>query len=197
MPRITPLHPPYEPAIDAQLASMMPPDVPPLLLFRTFARNPTMTSAMSGWGRYELGPGLSLSLRDREILIDRTCARCGCEYEWGVHVAFFAERAGLGIEQIASITHGTPDDPCWIDERDRSLIRLADALHDDATIGDDLFGALRGTFAEEELLDAFMLCGWYHAVCFTANACGVEPEPLAPRFDLASRWTAPAPVDAA
>jgi hypothetical protein len=29
-----------------------------------------------------------VSLRHREIVIDRTCARCGCDYERGVHVAF-------------------------------------------------------------------------------------------------------------
>ena len=51
-----------------------------------------MTEAMGSWGRYELGRQLSLPLREREIAIDRTCARCGCEYEWGVHVAYFAER---------------------------------------------------------------------------------------------------------
>ena len=77
----------------------MPPGVPPIALFRTFARNLPMTEAMPGWGSYELGRDLSLSMRDREIVIDRTCARCGCEYEWGVHVAFFAERAGLTADR--------------------------------------------------------------------------------------------------
>ena len=43
-----------------------------------------MTAAMSGSGGYELSKRLSLPLRDREIVIGRTCARCGCEYEWGV-----------------------------------------------------------------------------------------------------------------
>ena len=32
-----------------------------------------MTDAMSGWGGYELSNRLSLSMRDREIVIDRTC----------------------------------------------------------------------------------------------------------------------------
>jgi Carboxymuconolactone decarboxylase family len=59
-----------------------------------------MTAAMSGWGGYELSKRLSLWLRDREIIIDRTCARCRCQYEWGMHVAFFAERAGLSSAQI-------------------------------------------------------------------------------------------------
>ena len=77
MPRIQPLAPPFEPDVDGQLARMMPPDTPPIALFRIFAKNMPMTRAMHGWGSYELGPGLSLSLRDREIVIDRTYARTG------------------------------------------------------------------------------------------------------------------------
>ena len=73
----------------------MPPGVPPIGLFRTFARNLPMTRAMRPWGATSSASGLALSMRELEIVIDRTCARCGCEYEWGVHVAFFAERAGL------------------------------------------------------------------------------------------------------
>ena len=57
-------------------------------------------------------------MRDREIVIDRVCARCGCEYEWGVHVAYFAGRVGLTIAQVASLTFGGSDDPCWTDERE-------------------------------------------------------------------------------
>ena len=53
--------------------------LPFFLLFRTFVRNLPMTAAMSGWGSYELSKRLSLSMRDREIIIDRTCASCRCE----------------------------------------------------------------------------------------------------------------------
>src|SRR5690606_19779593 len=86
VPRIAPVEPPYDAATGEQLAAMMPPGVPPIGLFRTFVRNPGMTQAMGTWGRYELSRELSLPMRDREIVIDRTCARCRCEYEWGVHV---------------------------------------------------------------------------------------------------------------
>src|SRR4051812_19605047 len=119
MARIEPLEAPYETAVAEQLYRMVPAGVPPINLFRTFAKNMPMTMAMHPWGRYELGRDLSLSLRDREIVIDRTCAKCGCEYEWGVHVAFFAERAGLDEAQIASLTHGNAGDGCWRFERDR------------------------------------------------------------------------------
>ena len=89
MSRIEPLTPPYDPSVGVLLESMMPPGVPPIGLFRTFAHNVAMTEAMGGWGRYELSSRLSLSMRQRELVIDRVTARCGCEYEWGVHMAFF------------------------------------------------------------------------------------------------------------
>jgi len=182
MSRIDPVQPPYPPEVAERLAAMMPPGVPPILLFRTFVRNLPMTTALGGWGGYELSKRLSLSLRDREIVIDRTCARCGCEYEWGVHVAFFAERAGLSAKQITSLTHGTASDPCWNEERDRLLVEAADALHDSADIGDDLWTRLAGIFTEEQLLDLLMLCGWYHAISFTANGARVGREEGAPHF---------------
>ena len=148
MARIQPIDPPYDHDTGSQLAKMMPPGVEPIRLFRTFAKNLPMTAAMGSWGSYELSSKLSLSMRDREILIDRTCARCGCEYEWGVHIAFFADRVRLSTEQIASITHGSVDDECWTDDRDRLLIRTADALHDHATIDDQLHRDLITEFAE-------------------------------------------------
>jgi hypothetical protein len=183
MPRIQPINPPYDEHTGQQLAAMMPPGAEPILLFRTFAKNLPMTTAMGPWGSYELSRKLSLSMRDREILIDRTCARCHCEYEWGVHVAFFAERVELGRDQIASITHGNADDPCWTNERDRLLMQAADALHDDATIDDGLHDQLVTEFGEHELLDVYMLCGWYHAISYAANAAGVDLEHGAPTFE--------------
>lgn len=181
--RITPLEPPYQAEVDEQLRSMMPPGVEPIALFRTLARNLPMTRAMGSWGRHELSRGLSVGLRDREIIIDRTCARCGCEYEWGVHVAYFAERTSLTASQVTSLTHGDNDDPCWDDERDRLLIRLADALHDNADVDDGLWSALSTEFTESQLLDLTMLSGWYHAISFTARAARVPLESWAPTFD--------------
>ena len=182
-PRISALEPPYAPEIGAQLSKMMPSGVPPIALFRTFVRNLSMTEAMGSWGAYELSRSLSLPLRDREIVIDRTCARCGCEYEWGVHVAFFAERARLDQHQIASLASGTADDPCWDGEQDRLLIRAVDALHEDADIPDSLWQALAAVFSEAYMLDLLLLCGWYHAISFVARATRVPLEAGAPTFE--------------
>ena len=180
--RIAPLEPPYEPAVEQQLESMMPPGVPPIALFRTFARNMPMTMAMQGWGSYALSRDLSLSMREREIVIDRTCVRCDCEYEWGVHVAFFAERVGFDREQLRSLTFGTGDDGVWT-ERERLLIEVVDALHLAADVPDPLWGHCSAAFTDQELLDVLLLCGWYHAIAFVAKAVRVPHEPGAPRFE--------------
>ena len=187
MPRISPVQPPYEKEVEHRLGEMMPPGVPPILLFRTFVKNIAMTEAMGAWGRYELSKRLSLSLRDRETVIDRTCARCGCEYEWGVHVAFFAERVGLTAAQVTSLTHGASSDPCWSSSRDRVLIDVADALHETSRVDDELWRRLSDEMTEEEILDLLMLCGWYHAISFTANGIELDAEPAAPSFRDVSR----------
>lgn len=180
--RIAPLEAPFDQKAGELLASMMPPGVPPIALFRTFARNPVMAQAMHGWGRYELSKRLSVDMRSREIVIDRTCARCGCEYEWGVHVAFFADRVGLGADQVASLTHGGPDDACWSDPRERLLIRLVDHLHESSHVPDDLWAELAASFSDPQVLDLLLLVGWYHAISFVARGAGVPLEEGAPRF---------------
>lgn len=182
MTRIAPLQPPYEPEVEHELVAMMPAGVAPIALFRTFAKNLAMTRAMRSWGGYELGRQLTLTLRDREIVIDRTCARTGCEYELGVHVAFFAGRAGLTDGQVASLAHGQPSDDCWQAACDRLLITAVDALHDTSDIPDQLWAELAGTFDEPQLLDLCMLTGWYHAISYVARAIRLPAEPNAPTF---------------
>jgi len=96
MSRIAPLKPPYPPAINEQFDRIMR-GAPPLMLFRVMAGHER------AWGKFRAGSLLDrgpLSLREREIVIDRTCALNKCEYEWGVHVAIFAEAARLTGEQV-------------------------------------------------------------------------------------------------
>ncbi|WP_433527038.1 carboxymuconolactone decarboxylase family protein [Nocardia pseudovaccinii] len=182
MSRIDPLEPPYTDAAGELLARMMPSGAPPIALFRLFARNLPMATAMHGWGSYELGQELSLSMRERELVIDRTCARCGCEYEWGVHIAVFAARARITAEEQTSLTHGSPEDPCWTTESERLLLRAVDALHDHGDIDDVLWARLAAEFDEQRLLDLLLLCGWYHAISFTARVTRLPSEPGTPRF---------------
>ncbi|MFI9048773.1 carboxymuconolactone decarboxylase family protein [Streptomyces sp. NPDC053427] len=186
--RIPPVAAPYPSEVAPVLRRMMPAGEEPLALFRTYARNARLTEALHAWGSYQLSRHLSLGVRDREIVIDRTCALCGCAYAWSVHLARFAPRAGLTATQTASLTHGTSADSCWTADRDRLLIEATDALHTHHDIDDALWERLAAEFRHEQLLDLLMLCGWYHAFSFTARATSLPLEPGAPRFlDIAPR----------
>ena len=59
--RIQPLEAPFPEDVAPIVASMMPSGVPPIGLFRAFAKNLPMAMAMRSWGGYELSKALSLT----------------------------------------------------------------------------------------------------------------------------------------
>ena len=176
-PRIPPIDPPYTPDMQADFDKLMR-GAPPLLLFRTVARNPRVLQRMMAGGLLDRG---SISLRSRELMILRTCARCGAEYEWGVHVAAFGAKAAWTPAQLRSTVHGGAGDDCWSVE-DRLVIRLADQLHDTNRVDDALWQRLSAHFEADQLVELIMLAGLYHAVSYMINATGVQHEAGAPRF---------------
>ncbi len=182
MSRLSALKPPFEPTVGELLAAMMPPGAPPIGLFRTMVRNLPMTAAMHGFGAYELSRRLTVSLREREIVILRTCAGCRAEYEWGVHVEVFGQRAGLTGEQITALTCGQIGNQGWT-AREGLLIRLVDAMLATRDVPDDLWADLENQFSDVELLDVIMLCGWYQAISQLCRALRIDLEAGAPRFD--------------
>src|SRR5438552_13964964 len=128
MSRIAPLEPPYAPEIHEQFDRIMK-GAPPLVLFRTIA------GSARAWEKFRAGSLLDrgpLSLREREIVIDRTCALTGCEYEWGVHVTTFAGPARLTDEEVRATVLGDADAPCW-SEPERAMIAAVEAPHDRPT----------------------------------------------------------------
>jgi hypothetical protein len=120
---------------------------PPLLLFTTMARDRRLFFKFFNSGLLDRG---HLTIRQREIVIDRVTARCGAEYEWGVHVKAFAGKAELTDDQIESLLCGGPADPCWSDD-DRVLIELSDSLDATCAIDDELWGRLASRFSDEAI----------------------------------------------
>jgi alkylhydroperoxidase family enzyme len=183
--RIAPVEPPFDPTVDAELKRWMPPNAPldPLRLFRTLARHVPLAGAMHPLGSFLLSRRFALGKREREVVIDRVCARCGCEYEWGVHAAAFGAAAGLDETVLRATVQGTAADPAW-SETDRLLVRLVDELHDTARVSDELWQGLAAEWAAETLLELLVLVGWYHVIAFVANGARVEREPWALRFPV-------------
>ena len=177
-PRVAPVTPPY----DADTAAALEVLGPPIGIFRVFARRPDRARGIAGWGKYYLSRRCALSLRHRELLILRTTARCGAEYEWGVHVQVFAAKAGLSAGQVRSVTSGGPDDPCWTEPADRAVLRTADALDRDSDLSDADWTSLVTHIGEEGAVDPLLISGWYHAISSVARATRLAPEPDAPLF---------------
>jgi len=132
--RIAPASAPFDKDV-AELIERTMQGRPPLHLFATLARDSRLCNKFFAGGLLDKG---NLTIRQREIVINRTTALCRSEYEWGVHVAMFAEQAGLTAEQIRSTASGTAEDSCW-SKQDRLLIRLCDALHRDCDIDEELW----------------------------------------------------------
>jgi len=177
-PRIAPLEPPYPPPVAAALERIMPPGVAPLALFRTLAVNERVFLRVMAAGLLDRG---AITLRERELVIDRTCARCGAEYEWGVHVAFFGERVGLG-GAAAAVTCADDPTAAPLPPRERGLLRLVDELHDTGRVSQALWAELRPEWTDAQLIELVALVGFYHLISFVANAFEIPLEPYGARF---------------
>ena len=180
-PRIPALEPPYDPEIARTLERMMGGSGrEPLLLFRVVAHNPNVLDKFRSSGSYLLNFG-TIDPIEREIVIDRTCARCRSEYEWGVHVVVYGRRVGLSDEQIRATVVGTAESPEWT-ERQATLIRLADELHDTGGVSDDLWAQLQAGWSAAQLVELLALVGQYHMVAYFTNAIRLPLEAYAQYF---------------
>jgi alkylhydroperoxidase family enzyme len=177
MSRIAPLSPPYAPEIADQFDRIMR-DAPPLVLFRVMAGQTRAWEKFRGGSLLDRGP---LSLRQREIVIDRTCALNACEYEWGVHVTAFAPSAHLTDEEIRATVHGGADASCW-SEPERSMLVAVEALHHRATLSETEFSALKAHYDDAQILEIIQLCGFYRTVSYLANGLALPLEPNTARF---------------
>lgn len=178
-PRIAPLNPPYPLEIQAQFDRIMR-GAPPLVLFRVMAGHRRAWDKFRAGGLLDAGP---LSLRQREIVIDRTCALNTCEYEWGVHVAVFAGPARLSEEEIRATVQGNAASSCW-SPAEQALIAAVDALHHRATLSDQEFAALSMHYDEAQILEIMLLCGFYRTVSYLANGLKLPLEEKAARFPV-------------
>jgi alkylhydroperoxidase family enzyme len=177
MSRLPPLAPPYAAEVQASFDAIMPPGAPPLALFRTLA------TSERAWRKFRAGSLLDrgpLSLRQRELVIDRVCARAGCEYEWGVHIAIFAEAARLTPEEVAA-TNAPLDTAQW-SPAEAALLAAVDALHDNNRWTDAEHAALAAHYGADQILEIILLCGFYRTVAYVCGGLDLPLEPGAARF---------------
>ncbi len=88
MTRITPLSQPYPDALAAALNALTPDGGDAPMLFRIIGTSERAWQKFIGGSLLDKGP---LPMRERELVIFRTAARIGADYEWGMHATLFAE----------------------------------------------------------------------------------------------------------
>lgn len=181
-PRVRPVSPPYPPGVEEGLKRVSPRwrDSEPLSIFRVWARHPKLGRAIGPIGGFLLNDG-DVEAADRELLILRTCAKAGAEYEWGVHAAGYSPRSGLSSSTIEATACLATDDPSWSD-RERVLLRLVDEFDECVDVSEDLWAELVKRWTEPQVLELLLIAGFYRYVSFTARATRTTPEVWAPRF---------------
>jgi alkylhydroperoxidase family enzyme len=127
-----------------------------------------------------LNKGL-LPARDRELVISRTTARAGAEYEWGVHAVFFGAAVGLDRDLLDAVAMAPPSDAAF-DDADRVLLTAVDELHDAATLTDATWAALQPRYDDAQVVELILLSGWYRCLATLINAAAIPLEPWAARF---------------
>lgn len=180
---VSPLDPPYEAETQAILSKWMPPGAPhePLSLFCSLVKNADLMTAMRSLGSYFLGSRSPFSVRLREMIILRTCARSGCEYEWGVHVTGFAAAANLSAEDIQELTNGAAESPHW-SGAEQAALQACDQLLATANLDTATRSKLQNFFDEPTILAILTLIGWYRLIAGLANTVCDSGESWAARF---------------
>lgn len=176
--RIAPIHPPYAPENRKLFDLVMPEGMEPLRLFRTLAGNARIFPRFMRAGVLDRGP---VEIRDRELVIHRTTARCRSEYEWGVHVTAFARPLGFSEEMIRGTVAASAEDPLWAPSQS-ALIRLCDELHETSSISDGLWEELCKHFTSDQLVELIYTVGVYHTVSYLTNGLRIELEEFGERF---------------
>jgi 4-carboxymuconolactone decarboxylase len=186
-PRLQPVEPPYSDEVERLLAKLMPPgsELEPLLLFRVLALNADLASRAHPMASGLLNKG-SLPARDREVLIGRTTARAGAEYEWGVHAVFFADAVEREVlDRLAGPSRAD------FDSGDLVLVTAVDELHDTATLSDETWNSLRSRYDDAQLIEVILLIGWYRTLSTLINAVEIPLETWAARFPRGVRHGRP------
>jgi alkylhydroperoxidase family enzyme len=140
-------------------------------VWTTCLRNVELCKNWMVFTDYVLSNRLSLTTRDRELIILRTGYLSRSDYEWSVHTGV-AKRAGLSDEDITRLTKG-PDAPGW-NAADATLLRAVDELHNDQHISDATWARLKERYDERQLMDIIFTAGQYTIVSMYLNSTGVQ-----------------------
>jgi 4-carboxymuconolactone decarboxylase len=146
--------------------------VPPLNVFRMLAHAETV---FEPWLRMSgaILTDLELDPRLRELAVLQVARQSGAEYEWVQHVAI-GTHAGLTAEQISAVEHGRIHDADCLDERQRSVLALTQAVVAGPHVGDAMFADLRRHLGPREIVELLLTIGNYLALARVMTVLELE-----------------------
>jgi 4-carboxymuconolactone decarboxylase len=169
-PRITPM--PLDQVDDETMAKFGGRDNPrnQLNFFRVLVQNPSLLKSYEPFAM-RLGREPSLPARDKEVLVLRTLALCGEQYE-AAHHQHIARHAGLSDEEIEAARQGGDQLPPF----DRTLTRAAEELVNDHCISDETWKKLAEHYTASELIELVFMVANYTLLSMVDNSLGIMPE---------------------
>jgi AhpD family alkylhydroperoxidase len=147
--------------VSGRVAGTGPPN-----LFRVLGRHRKL---FRGWLRFagRLMPGGSLPRRETELVILRVAHLRGCEYEFEHHVRL-GKRAGVTPADVERVEQG-PEAAGW-SERERTLLRTVDELHETGDLSDDAWTELRAQVDPQRAIELVILVGHYEMLATAITA---------------------------
>ncbi len=169
-PRVEPLP---DGQLSAEIKDMLGPrfrGIPVPNIFRTLAKAPKAYKRFMVWGGYILSDANDLRPRQRELVILRVGYLLKSGYEWAQHVRIGTD-CGLTNSEIEQIKLG-PEATGW-DPEDRSLLKAADQLINDAFVSEATWAEL-SWLTEKQKMDLVMTVAQYTQVSMMLNTFGVQ-----------------------
>jgi alkylhydroperoxidase family enzyme len=177
-PRMQPLDPAAFTDEQAELAGGRDGPRAQLNIVRILVQNPALYRSWMPFAMHLIGQGTTLSPREREIIILRTCKACNAKYDLAQHYVI-AKRAGLTQAEIdAAVSDGA-----GLSDFERSLLSAVDELVQHKVISDATWPAIAARYSPAQQLDLLFTVGNYTLMAMTTNSLGVQVE-----SDVENSW---------
>jgi alkylhydroperoxidase family enzyme len=176
MTRIAPLTRPYPEALAPALNALTPEGGDAPMLFRIIGTSERAWAKFMAGSLLDKGP---LPVRERELVIFRTAAQIGADYEWGMHATIFAERCAIDRDQLDALAKKDAESGSWSDS-DAALIATVDILIDRRHLDDEEFARISAHFSSEQIFEIVQLVAFYQGVALIIGTFDIPPEPGTP-----------------
>jgi AhpD family alkylhydroperoxidase len=171
VPRVPPVEPGTRPELLALEARITAARGSLLKIYRVLLNSPPVAEA---WEVFftAIRQKTSIPARLRELAILRVAVLNRAAYEFEAHVPH-ARRAGLGEDTIAALREAR--EPPHLDELDRAVLDLADAMTRAIEVPEDLYRRLAERFGPKEMVELVATVAAYNMVSRFLVALRIEP----------------------